>query len=217
MKLTSTIAAVVLSTGLGLGLVAPAEAAPAADRGHRTSHATKLKKADQAARRLEQARKQAVREITAKDVRLTRALRPHALGSVPVDVADALLANRDADRAALAEWKLAAGAATTLAELAELRSAAKAVRPEVYAAALGAVRDAAELQLTVDEAAAGIDPLALELLDLVDAAYAAIAEVAPAALGVSALAGHTALAPVHAALEAAQAAVDALVVPVEPV
>lgn len=218
MKRVSTIAAALLSAAVAVGAAAPpASAAPA--QGKRDPHSQSVKrawaataKAAAAARQLAQVRRQVLGEITVKDRHLARVLPARQLAAVPVDLGAALVANRDADRAALAGWRTEAQTAT-LARLGTVRAAVKRIRPEVYPATVGAVVEALTLGQQVDEAAVVLDPVTTptEVLALVDAATGAVAAVLGAAPAVTARAGHTALKAVHAALAAAEAAVDTLV------
>lgn len=232
MKKSRTIASLALSAILTLGSVGVAEAA---GHGHKSGHKSgqaahgpkgpktvkgpKATKADKHAKRLEAQRRVVVHDIVVKDARLAKALAGDETLAVPADVLIALGTSRDADRAGLAGLRDAAMAAATMEELAEVRAAVRAVRPEVYAVAVSSVLEAMALEAELVALEAGIDPLTADsaVLDLISAAHAAIAAVPGAAVLASGLLGHDSVDAVQAALEAAVLAVAEVTAALAPV
>ena len=212
-----TLVSLALSALLAFGSVGVADAAGHA-RGHHKSQHAHATKAEKAAKQLATQRRIVVHDIKVKDARLARALSAESTVGLPVDLVTALVANRDADRAALAAWADAAAAATTKDELAAVRALVRSVRPEVYAVAVSTAQQAMALEAELVAMEAGIDPLTVDpaVLDLATAAHAAVSAVYGAAALASGLAGHDSVDAAQAALELAVAAVAALAAALAP-
>jgi hypothetical protein len=213
-----TLVSLALSALLTFGSVGVADAAGHARGHHKSQHASHVTKAEKAAKQLATQRRIVVHDIKVKEARLARALSAESTAALPADLVAALVANRDADRAALAAWGDAAAAATTKDELAATRALVRSVRPEVYAVAVSTAQQALALEAELAALEAGIDPFTVDpaVLDLATAAHGAVSAVYGAAAMASGLAGHDSVDAAQAALELAVAAVAALAAALAP-
>lgn len=169
MRLSLRALGAVVAAALTLTVPA-AEAAPHAGHGHgqvkQEGHAKAVA-----------GQKQILKDVAKAERALDRALKPSRTGMLTPETLAALLANADADRAALGDVAAAAQAADGSADLAQARKDLKAVRTVNYVLVVNILRTAERRLAEVDAAS-----VEASLLDAVVAKARTVTATSPKSL-----------------------------------